>query len=90
MKFARETRMGFLKLLSDNEIILAYFNFHDEEELMIPLYFTDYGIPTSSGMGLDLTDVITGEHVGIKHDFYCPKVKPHGCKILKAKFTKEW
>ena len=89
-RYARETRMGFLKLLSDNEIILAYFNFHDEDELMIPLYFTDYGIPTSSGLGLELTDVLTGENIGIKHDFFCPVVKPHGCKIYKARFTKEW
>ena len=89
-RYARDTRIGVLKLLSNNEFILAYFNFHDEDDLMVPLYFADYGIPTSSKKGLELRDVLTGEYIGIKHDFYCPTLKPHTCKIVKAKFTEEW
>jgi alpha-galactosidase len=87
-RYAADGRLGFMKLLSDNEIVLGYFNFSETEDLMTPFYFDDYGIPAYTGYGFDITDIITGEHIGVKHDSFCPVVPMQGFKLYKAKLVK--
>lgn len=84
-RYASNARWGLLKLLTDGEMLLAYYNFVEEYPLEVLLYFEDYGIPT--GQGLELTDIITGENIGVKYDFYNPKLDPRSFKIYKAKFV---
>lgn len=86
-RYAADGRLGFIKLLSGDELALGYFNFSDCESLMIPFYFDDYGIPSGTGAGLDITDIITGEHIGVKHDCFCPVVPQEDFKIYKAKIV---
>ncbi len=86
-RYHYDIRLGFLKLLDNNKALLSYFNFSDDE-LEVPVYFDDYGVPAYSGYGLDLTDVITGEHIGPKYDFYCPRLEPRSCRIYKAEFVR--
>lgn len=86
-RYASEARMGFLKMLSDNQLLLAYFNFADDP-LDVLIYFEDIGVPYVSGYGLDLTDVITGEHVGVKFDTFTPRIKGRSFKLYKAEFVK--
>ena len=47
--------------------------------------FEDIGIPYESGYGLDLTDVFTGEKIGVKRDYFLPSVEAHGCRMFKGK-----
>lgn len=44
--------------------------------------FDDLGIHSESGIGLKLTDVVTGEERGIFYDGYSTKVPLDGCEIL--------
>ena len=50
--------------------------------------FADLGIPYESGCGLELTDVFTGENLGVKRDYFLPAVEPHGCRMYKAKLVR--
>lgn len=81
-----------VKLLSNNEYAIAFINnnaFDDwhQEYTNIPLYLKDIGIPYDCGMGLDCTDIITGEKIGIIRDFYRPQVANHSCKIIKGRLV---
>lgn len=86
-RYAADGRLGFIKLLSDGDFAIGYFNFSDNEDLMIPFYFDDYGIPSSTGAGLDITDILTGEHIGVKHDFFCPIVPMQDFRVYRAKIV---
>ena len=83
-RYASKARWGLLRLLTDGEMVLAYYNFCDDP-LDVLLYFDDYGIP--AGHGLELTDILTGENIGVKFDCYNPRLAPRSFKIFKAKFA---
>lgn len=77
----------FVKLLSDNEIAVLFVN-ADEKERFVELYFEDAGIPFSSGYGLDMREIFTGEYVGVKKDFFERKIAPHDCECFICKLSK--
>ncbi|MBQ6021224.1 MAG: glycoside hydrolase family 27 protein [Clostridia bacterium] len=86
-RYANADRMGMMRLLPDGGVLLAYYNFSDEKAL-VPLYFEDYGIPAQSGYGLDLTDLLTGEPLGVKRDFFCPHIESRDFLICRGKLVK--
>lgn len=78
------------KILSDNEYVVAFFNFSEKNNYLNNDYFIslpDIGIPYDSGMGLDLTDIMTGEKLGLVRDYVRANVAPHTCKIFKGKLV---
>ena len=85
-RYASKARMGLLKFLANGEIVIAYYNF-DINPLQVLLYFDDYGIPGGSNYGLELTDILTGENIGVKFDCYNPTLPGRSFKIYKAKFV---
>ncbi|MEG2597050.1 MAG: glycoside hydrolase family 27 protein [Oscillospiraceae bacterium] len=81
----------FIRHLSNHEFVLAHFNFADKADGEYGCYgcsFDDIGIPFSSGYGLELTDVFTGENMGVKQDYFLPPVEAHGCKVYKGKLVR--
>ncbi|MGI5856390.1 MAG: glycoside hydrolase family 27 protein [Candidatus Merdivicinus sp.] len=80
----------FIRHLANNEFVLAYFNFSDKSEMTYRYSgaFEDIGIPYESGYGLDLTDVFTGEKIGVKRDYFLPSVEAHGCRMFKGKMVR--
>ena len=77
--------------LSNGEFALAFFNFNEESEYAVETYgfsFDDIGIPFECGYGLELTDVFTGENIGVKREAFIPQVKPHSCKVYRGKLVK--
>jgi len=86
----RDDLYFFIRHLSGNEFALAYVNFKDEEAATynVSCSFDDIGIPYGCGYGLELTDVFTGENLGVKQDVFKPVVPPHGCKMYRAKLVK--
>ena len=77
--------------LSNNEFALAFFNFNEKGDYVARTYgfsFDDIGIPFESGYGLELTDVFTGENIGVKRETFIPPVEPHGCKVYRGKLVK--
>ena len=77
-------KYAFGRLLSGNRIALAFFNIDTKEEWAqtMSIAFDDLGIHSESGIGLKLTDVVTGEEKGIFYDGYSTKVPLDGCEIL--------
>ena len=80
----------FMRHLSNNEFVLAYFNFGDENgpTWLYSGAFADLGLPYGCGYGLELTDVFTGENLGVKRDYFLPSVNAHGCKMYKGKLVR--
>ena len=77
---------SFIKELSDGDYILAYFNASDEET-QGQIFFYDIGLPVYSKVGLEMTDLFTGESLGVVTESYTPTLAPHCCKIYRAKFV---
>lgn len=77
-------KYAFGRLLSENRIALAFFNIDTKEEWAqtMSIAFDDLGIHSESGIGLKLTDVVTGEERGIFYDGYSTKVPLDGCEVL--------
>ena len=77
----------FLKILSDLEFVIAYYNLHtDEHEILCS--FADAGIPLASGYGLSMTDVFTGENIGVVNDYHKVSVPGHDCRLYRCKMVK--
>jgi alpha-galactosidase len=73
---------GF-KHLANTEFLLFSFNF-EESPADIWVNFFDFGLPVSSGLGLNLTDVITGGNIGTVRDLYNFRLPAHGFKIYRG------
>jgi len=77
----------YVKHMSNNRFAIAFFNDYDKDGQML-LFLEAAGIPYHTGVTLDITDVLTGEHIGvINQDFFKAEVKSHGCRIFTAELT---
>lgn len=83
----QDSGFTLFKHLSDNEFAIGYFNLASEAG-EVPFTFADAGLPYQSGMGLDLTDAVTGEKLGLKRDYYNLTVPGHGCRVLLGRIEK--
>lgn len=75
--------LTFLKVLSNNEFIISYYNLHETEQEIFCI-FADVGIPYHSGIGLKMKDVFTGEEIGIIKDYHRTMVPGHDCKMYRC------
>ena len=76
----------FIKHLSNNEFVIAYYNLF-EEERDINFIFADAGIPYSSGYGFSMKDIFSGEEIGVKRDYHIVTVPGHDCKLYKCRLV---
>ncbi len=76
-------RCVFAKLLSGGDIALGFYNF-DDNDASIPFYFQDIGLPDAAGVDLKLTNVLTGEDLGVRREYMNPVVPTHDCLVLRA------
>lgn len=76
-----------IRHLSDGSFAVGYFNLSDETKLC-KFAFADAGIPRNSGLGFEMQDMFTGEHIGIKRYFYNLTLQPHDCAVFKARLIK--
>ena len=86
-----DQRYFFIRHLSNNEFALAYFNFTDKDGSVSYAFsgaFEEIGIPYDCGYGLELTDMFTGENLGVNRDYFAPEVEAHGCRLYRAKLVK--
>lgn len=75
--------LTFLKVLSNNEFIISYYNLHETEQEIL-CTFADVGIPYHSGIGLKMKDVFTGEDIGVIRDYHRVMVPGHDCKMYRC------
>lgn len=76
------------KHLGGNELALMFVNL-SEGDAKIPLYFSDLGMPASSGYGLEMKNIFTGETVAEKRDYIAPVIAKHDCVVYRCKFIKK-
>lgn len=74
----------FFRHLSGGEYAIAAFNLTDVAQ-DVHFMFTETGLPTAPGFGFALTDVFTGESVGVYNEHLCVPVEPHDCAMYRAK-----
>ena len=73
-----------LKFLSGGEFALGFFNLNDAARGM-ECIFADCGISYRADRAVRLTDVLTGETLGIRKDEIRLSVPAHGCRVLRGK-----
>ena len=86
-----EKRYFFIRHLSNHEFALAYFNLTDNDSPVSYAFcgaFEEIGVPYGCDYGLELTDMFTGENLGVKQDYFVPEVEAHGCRLYRAKLVK--
>ncbi|MBR4727774.1 MAG: glycoside hydrolase family 27 protein [Clostridia bacterium] len=77
----------FVKLLSDNEFAVMLANLNDYDTHLC-VFFENLGIPADSGYGLEMTDVFTGESLGVKKEFLRRRIPAHDCECYICKLAK--
>lgn len=84
-------RYTFGRLLSRNRVALAFFNVNEQNDWAqnMSLSFDDLGIHSESGLGLRLTDAVTGQDYGVFRDGYGVKLAPDQCRILIGELVNE-
>ncbi len=80
-------RKVFFKHLSNGEYAFAFTNF-SEDGGDIHLYFENLGLPARSGYGFAMTDVFTGEDIGVQSTYMNPYVAPHDTKVYIARLVR--
>ena len=73
--------------LSDGEFALAFVNMCDTEA-EIHCEFVDLGVPVTSGWGLEMRDVFSGEKLGIQSDTFNPRVPGHDMRLYLCNLVK--
>lgn len=78
---------GFCKLLANDEVALLAVNLHPEGDHPISFAFDDLGIPSNRGLGLEVTDIVTGEKLGIMQGGFAEKIPNKSFKLYRAKLA---
>ena len=76
----------FIRFLENNEFAFGFFNLKDADRVL-ECPFPDIGVPYHSNVGVELTDVMTGENLGIKRDDLRVNVKAHSFRMFRAKLV---
>ncbi len=87
LRMVKDKLLTFIKHLSNQEFVIAYYNLHEKEQEMHCI-FADVGLPYTSGYGFDMTDVFTGEHIGSKRDYHIVSVPGHDCRLFRCRLIK--
>lgn len=77
----------FIKHLSNNEFVIAYYNLFDREWDMSCI-FADAGVPYASGYGFSMKDMFTGEELGVKRDYHIVTVPGHDCRLFRCRLVR--
>lgn len=88
LRMVKDKLLTFIKHLSNQEFAIAYYNLHEEEQEMHCI-FADVGLPYASGYGFDMTDIFTGEHIGIKRDYHVISIPGHDCRLFRCRLAKQ-
>lgn len=79
------------KILSGNRIAVGFFNLEcdNDWESKMSVCFDDLGIHSESGVGLKLTDAVTGEELGVHRDGYRCEVRADECRVLIGEMIRD-
>ena len=73
--------------LDEKRFAFGFFNPYEiDKTFMIPYY--EIGLDPLCGYGFDVTDTLTGEHLGIKKEYLEAKVPAGDCRIFTGSIVK--
>ena len=78
--------LTFMRQLSNGETAFGLFNLSDKRA-NVSLFLTSAGIPSNSGVGVELTDYFTGEVVGTFREYLFTPIEAHRCKLFRGRFV---
>ncbi len=84
-KYWGETH-AFMRQLENNEFAIGVFRLRESAQ-HFTVSFRDFGIPRISGRKIEITDILTGEKLGVRSTEFIGTLKTHGCKIYRCKFV---
>lgn len=73
--------------LANNEFAIGFFNPYDKDQTIMLPYF-EIGLDPLCGYGFEIKDVLSGENLGVKSDYFEEKVPAMDCRIFRAKLAK--
>lgn len=76
-----------IRILENDEIAIGFFNFKDTKSNM-RFVFADSGIPFSSGYGVEIKDVLSGEDIGLVQDCFEVTIPAHGGRVFRGRIKK--
>jgi len=76
----------YFKHLSDGEFAIGFFNLTERDQ-PVQTNLTNFGLSASSGMALELTDVMTDEAFGKFDEYINIHIPAHDCRIFLAKLV---
>ena len=79
--------MIYVRQLENNEYAVGVFNLRDGDSHFI-IDNEELGVPFGQGYGVEYTDVITGEKIGVRRCDIYGTVKAHSCKVYRCKTVK--
>lgn len=82
----KEDTYILMKILDGGEFALGFFNLRDDGA-SVDCIFSDCGISCLNGMGVMLTDVLSGDKLGVFTDDIRIGVKAHGCRVLRGRIV---
>ena len=77
-----------MRHLSDGGFAIGIFNLRDGDQ-RVEIPFATLGVPYGSGVKLALTDLVTGEDLGVRKDDVFVPVRHHASRILRARFVQD-
>lgn len=83
-----DTMRRYIKVLSDGDYIVGIINFGDGE-CTYSLYEQEIGFPIDSGVKLHMSDVFTGNDMGVLKVCYTVKLAAHDCAMLRLHVTRD-
>ncbi len=88
-QWLKDEHKVFFRHLADGEYAVGFFNLSDKPAT-IPMFISEAGIPSTSGYGLLMTDVMTGEQIDPApvRDAVAVPLEAHGAKVFRAKLVK--
>ncbi len=72
------------KHLEGGDIAIGIFNMSDDNNAQAWFPFSDLGVDRSAERALEITDLWTGETLGVYHDLFRTELAAHDCRMLRC------
>lgn len=82
-----ERCFALVKAMADGSLAIGLFNLGDTKSEM-SLQFWDLGISSAAGVGLSMHDCFTHTDEGTFTERYAAQLKPHSCRVFRARLAK--
>ena len=83
-KHIPDTAFVFLRHLSGGEFALGLYNL-SPRDAEVSCAFADLGLPESDEFGLRMTDLFTGEDIGVRRGSFHPTIPAHDCRLYRCR-----